>query len=705
MRVGTRIRARVGRWRRPGPERQRHPSAPRRPVASPDPGARRRWRERLWFARVVRVVVALAPLVASFAFAWWWSAVLPVPASFGLRVVRWLGIAVASTIVLLGVQRALRRLLPLAALLSLTLVFPDEAPSRFRVALRSYSARDLDRSLREMADATADHDTQRAAEQLLVLVAALSRHDRLTRGHSERVRAYTLMIAEEMALEPDAIDRLRWAGLLHDVGKLHVPPEILNKPGRLTDEEFAVIREHTTHGARLTAGLAGWLGDDVRAVDEHHERWAGGGYPHGYRGDQISNAARIVAVADAFDVMTSARSYKRPMPASAARAELERCAGSQFDPTVVRAMLGISLGRLWRAMGPLSWMAQLRLFPRQVAQGGTTLVTTAATAVAMALTVIAGTIAGGRVEPADLAAAVVPTRVVVPTTVPPATTVVPTSTTGTTVPTSTTSTIATTTTATTSTVPRTTRPPAVVVTTRPTTTTIPTTTTTATTTTAAATTSSVPPATTAATTSSTSSTTSTSTTTTTSTTVVAAVPVVLALTSPAPGDTASQPFIELVAGHVPQNPGLPNYDVDRNADPGLTIERSLEVLEASDPAERQVWLLPADVAAFPATASLSLSVAPAGTIAPGDELHVRAGVFQCDAQRACSRLVRSEVAVPATTAGMFVPVTFDLSIGTPTAIAAGRRLELRVSVVYSSDTDTWLAYDSADHPSALVLGP
>jgi hypothetical protein len=167
----------------------------------------------------------------------------------------------------------------------------------------------------------------------------------------------------------------------------------------------------------------------------------------------------------------------------------------------------------------------------------------------------------------------------------------------------------------------------------------------------------------------------------------------------------SQPFIELTHGHAPQNPGLPNYDVDRNADPGLTVERSLEVLEASDPAERQVWLLPSDIATFPASASLSLSVAPASTIAPGDELQVRAGVFQCDAQRACSRLVRSTVEVPAATAGAFVPLTFDLSTGSPTEVATGRRLELRVSVVYTSDTDAWLAYDSADHPSALVLGP
>ncbi len=145
--------------------------------------------------------------------------------------------------------------------------------------------------------------------------------------------------------------------------------------------------------------------------------------------------------------------------------------------------------------------------------------------------------------------------------------------------------------------------------------------------------------------------------------------------------------------------------VDRNADPGLTIERSLEVLETSDPASRQVWLLPADITAFPAAASLTLSVAPAGQVDPGDELHVRAGIYECDAGRVCSRLVRQTLAVPAVAQGAFTSVGFDLSVGTLTPIAPGRRLELRVAVVYSSDVDAWLGYDSADHPSALVLGP
>ena len=207
-------------------------------------------------------------------------------------------------------------------------------------------------------------DASAAAEELLELIAALSAHDRLTRGHAERVRAYSRMIGEELHLSDDDLNKLHWGGLLHDVGKLFVPTEILNKPGELTDEEFEIMKGHPGWGAELCEPLRGWLGEWVDAVGQHHERWTGGGYPTGVAGEGISLAARVVAVADAFDVMTSARSYKPPVSAAAARDELTRCAGSQFDPRVVRAFLNVSLGRLRLVMGPLSSLAQLPLLGR-----------------------------------------------------------------------------------------------------------------------------------------------------------------------------------------------------------------------------------------------------------------------------------------------------------------------------------------------------
>jgi hypothetical protein len=271
-------------------------------------------------------------------------------------------------------------MLPLAALLSLTLVFPDEAPSRFKIAMRSGGTAELRRRLDEYRRTGADEPAI-AASRLLELVADLSVHDRLTRGHSERVRAYSQMIGDELGLTADEIDRLRWAALLHDIGKLEIPFEILNKPDSLTAEEYETIKRHPEIGAQLTAPLAGWLGQSIRAVAEHHERWDGDGYPNGLRGTDISLAARIVAVADAFDVMTSVRSYKKPGTAAEARAELARCAGTQFDANVVRAFLSISLGKLRLAMGPLSWLTQLTFIPTGLA---------GATAAAPALMAAAG---------------------------------------------------------------------------------------------------------------------------------------------------------------------------------------------------------------------------------------------------------------------------------------------------------------------------
>ena len=145
---------------------------------------------------------------------------------------RWLLIAAAATVVLLAAERLTRRLAPLATLLALSLTFPDRAPPRFRVALRNSSTRQLHDRIDEARRGELGNTTSEAAERVLELVAALSMHDRITRGHSERVRAYSRMLGEELGLGDVELDRLQWAGLLHDVGKLLIPDEILNKPGR-----------------------------------------------------------------------------------------------------------------------------------------------------------------------------------------------------------------------------------------------------------------------------------------------------------------------------------------------------------------------------------------------------------------------------------------------------------------------------------------
>jgi hypothetical protein len=222
---------------------------------------------------------------------------------------------------------------------------------------------------RLLATDPSNHSAAEAAEHVLSLVAALSRHDRITRGHSERVWGYARLLGIELNLSQDDADRLQWVALLHDVGKLAVAPEILNKRGRLTAAEWAEIRKHPAAGAALVAPLAEWLGPWADAVAQHHERFDGAGYPNRLESTDICLGARIVAVIDTYDVITSARSYKRPVTSRQARAELLRCAGSQFDPDIVDAFVNITTGRIRYAAGPLAGIAQLPLIS-SVAQTG-----------------------------------------------------------------------------------------------------------------------------------------------------------------------------------------------------------------------------------------------------------------------------------------------------------------------------------------------
>jgi putative nucleotidyltransferase with HDIG domain len=357
-----------------------------------------RWEARPRLAALLRAFVLLAPIAVSVAFVHIASTLIRPPGGTTLtHVAWWVGLSAAATVVLIGIDRLTRRLLPLAALLKLALVFPDEAPSRFRTALDSGTTADLEQRLRRARDGSASDTPVESAERLLGFVAALSAHDRITRGHSERVRAYSQMIAKELHLSRDEVDRLNWAALLHDVGKLEVPAEILNKPGRPTDEEWQFIRSHPELGARLAEPLRPWLGEWTDAISDHHERWDGKGYPKGSEGDDISLAGRIVAVADVFDVITSARSYKEPGNAGTARDEIARCSGAQFDPRVVRAFLGVSLGRLRLAMGPLSWLAQAPVLGRIPLSPGIGAV--ASSAVAIVGSVAAGLVGGQQVSP------------------------------------------------------------------------------------------------------------------------------------------------------------------------------------------------------------------------------------------------------------------------------------------------------------------
>ncbi len=196
------------------------------------------------------------------------------------------------------------------------------------------------------------------------LAAALDARDPYTAGHSDRVSLLSVGMARRLALSASDIEILRVGALLHDIGKIGVPDAVLQKPGSLTDEEFAIIKTHPTLGARILRTIS-FLANHVPIVELHHERPDGRGYPHGLSGTEIPVFASIVHVADAYDAMTTDRAYRDARSASEAVAELWRCAGSDFDVDAVRALVAV-LTEVRLPEGPTPTM-QLRL----VASGAT----------------------------------------------------------------------------------------------------------------------------------------------------------------------------------------------------------------------------------------------------------------------------------------------------------------------------------------------
>jgi response regulator RpfG family c-di-GMP phosphodiesterase len=167
---------------------------------------------------------------------------------------------------------------------------------------------------------------------------ALEESDRYTRGHSERVASYARLIAIGLGLPEPQIDTVVKVGLLHDVGKIGIRNDRLNKPGKLTPEELAMFRSHPAKGKRIIEPIP-FMRYIVPGCYCHHEAWDGSGYPQGLMGDNIPVIGRIVAVADAYDAMTSDRAYRKALPHDIACGELERCSGTQFDPEIVQVFL------------------------------------------------------------------------------------------------------------------------------------------------------------------------------------------------------------------------------------------------------------------------------------------------------------------------------------------------------------------------------
>ncbi len=195
-------------------------------------------------------------------------------------------------------------------------------------------------------------EQQKAYEATVgALCQAVETKDYYPRGHSDRVSRGSVMIAREIGMRGDRVEAIRYAGMLHDVGKLGVPTKVLQKTGKLTEEEYAAIQLHPMRGLDIVREI-GFLDEALAGIMHHHERIDGRGYPMGLVGDEIPEFARVLAVADAFDSMTSTRSYRGARPVEQAIVELRKWSGTQFDPAFVDAFVAALKREGWQHPEP-----------------------------------------------------------------------------------------------------------------------------------------------------------------------------------------------------------------------------------------------------------------------------------------------------------------------------------------------------------------
>jgi hypothetical protein len=194
---------------------------------------------------------------------------------------------------------------------------------------------------------------QAHAATLAALCQAVETKDFYTRGHSERVSRGSVMVAKEIGMRAERVEAIRYAGMLHDVGKLGVPTKVLQKSGKLTEEEFAAVQLHPMRGLEIVRDI-GFLDEALAGILHHHEKVNGRGYPMGLAGDEIPEFARIISVVDAFDCMTSTRSYRAARSQEEAVEELRRCMGDHFDPAVVEAFIRALERQGWDSPEPVA---------------------------------------------------------------------------------------------------------------------------------------------------------------------------------------------------------------------------------------------------------------------------------------------------------------------------------------------------------------
>jgi response regulator RpfG family c-di-GMP phosphodiesterase len=255
--------------------------------------------------------------------------------------VRWPDTAVVMITAVADVEVAVS-CLALGAMDYLTKPFHlEEVRARVRQALEKRQLVVENRAYQRQLEARVAEQARRLETLFLAsmqsLANALEVKDPYTRGHSERVSRYAVAIGRELGVDAATLAQLELGGRLHDIGKIGVREAVLNKPGPLSDEEYAHIMTHPEIGWRLLTPLLADAPTALSVVRSHHERFDGAGIPDRLAGEEIPFAARITAVADSFDAMTSQRPYRNGLTLEAARAELQRCSGTQYDPAVVEA--------------------------------------------------------------------------------------------------------------------------------------------------------------------------------------------------------------------------------------------------------------------------------------------------------------------------------------------------------------------------------
>jgi putative nucleotidyltransferase with HDIG domain len=225
-------------------------------------------------------------------------------------------------------------------------IMTAEAAVLWLVLKRAYGRNSEQMAAQARALEAALSESESAYDSTLrALSLALDVRDRETEGHAQRVARYMDLLARELRSAKLDVRTLRRGALLHDVGKIGIPDEILRKTGELDGAQWRIMKRHPAYGARILAGIP-YLSGAAEIVHHHHERFDGSGYPDGLAGEEIPLGARVFALADALDAMTSDRPYRRAMSLEDAVTEIERCSGKQFDPLIVNAFLRIPVERL-----------------------------------------------------------------------------------------------------------------------------------------------------------------------------------------------------------------------------------------------------------------------------------------------------------------------------------------------------------------------